>query len=269
MTTVEEQLKEASQEISQSWDVWLADKRQANISGYEDRCTILQRAQKNPDNSVQVILNNYGFNVNHRFRRTMVPEISLPPAWQQLAILNGEYRYQHGNFRDPNWVKTGCLGEMGFIYLMNCVFHFFQLETQLPWTDTQTLLYSGDGGNDFRVGNSLLDIKYRDDNPAKGMALQDKFLRSSLREAECLLVQTSNTTSDRKLGHSVVNTPLSDIVKDLPLAMVGWVSVREYDRRKEPFEGFSDWIVDDLEPFSKLVIRLVGEVNEQEGLFEV
>lgn len=264
-----ELLKNLNKESESLVKEFLSNKRTSKALCLKDRSIILERAKKNPDDALRVILNNYGFRTNTRFRTNMVPEIDLPPQLQKLAIINGDYKFQTGNFRDANWVKTGCLGEMAFVFFMNCAFHFFNFDVDLPMINTQSLLYGGDGGNDFRVGNSDLDIKYRDDNPSKGMALQNRFLKSSLRDPDGILLQISNITNDKKLGHSVVNTPIDKICKDLPLALVGYVSIDEYNRRKQPFEGYSDWIVDDLNGVSSLIIRLLDEVNQNEGMFEI
>jgi hypothetical protein len=268
--SVYELLKNLNSEGVEYVEEFFSGKRQANITNYEQRKVILERAKADPDKALRTILANYGFRANTRFRKTMVLEIDLPPQLQKLSIVNGDFKFLTGNFRDANWVKTGCLGEMAFTFLMNCALHFFNIEYRLPMMSSQNLLYGGDGGDDFRVGQSSLDIKYRDDNPAKGMALQNKFLKSSLRDPECLLIQMSNITNDQKLGHSVVNTPITQIKYDLPMAMAGWVTVAEYDERKESFgNGFSDWIVDDLNGPSELIIRLVEEINDNESLFEL
>lgn len=266
---VYELLKERNKEAMERVEAFFKGKRQANVSSYEQRKVILERAKADPDRALKTMLANYGFRTSTRFRKTLVLEVDLPTYLQALAIVNGDFKFLTGNFRDANWVKTGCLGEMAFIFMMNCALHFFNIDYRLPMASSSNLLYGGDGGDDFRVGQSILDIKYRDDNPAKGMALQNKFLKSALRDPEGLLVQMSNVTNDQKLGHSVVNTP-NQLKFDLPMAMVGWVTVSEYNERKESFgNGFSDWIVDDLNSPSELVIRLVDEINDNESLFEI
>lgn len=267
--TIYNLLNVLNREYQQYLEKFFSDKRTSNVSSYDDRCTILQRANESPDDAARVILNNYGFRINTRFRKTPVIEIDLPPCLQKLAIVSGEYKFVSGNFRDPNWVKTGTLGEVAFIHMMNCALHFLNLKPRISMVDTKSLLYSGDGGNDLNIGNSKLDIKYRDDNPSKGMALQRSFLESSLRDSDVLLVQMSNVTNDKKLGHSVVNTPINKICKDLPIALVGYVSVLGYNQRKQNFDGFSDFIVDDLDSPSELVVRLLKEVNEDERYFEI
>lgn len=267
---VYEILKERNEEATKRVEAFFEDKRQANVSNYEQRKVILERAKADPDRALKTVLANYGFRTNTRFRKTMVLEVDLPTYLQELAIVNGDFKFLTGNFRDANWVKTGCLGEMAFTFLMNCTLHFFNIDYRIPMASSSNLLYGGDGGDDFRVGQSTLDIKYRDDNPAKGMALQNKFLKSALRDPDGLLLQMSNVTNDQKLGHSVVNTPINKLKYDLPMAMVGWITVNEYDQRKEAFgNGFSDWIVDELNPASELIIRLVDEINDNESLFEI
>jgi hypothetical protein len=265
-----ELLKEKNEEAITKAEAFFNDKRQANVSNYEQRKVLLERAKTDSDRALKTVLANYGFRTNTRFRKTMVLEIDLPAYLQALAIVNGDFKFLTGNFRDASWVKTGCLGEMAFTFLMNCALHFFNIDYRIPMASLSNLLYGGDGGDDFRIGQSILDIKYRDDNPAKGMALQNKFLKSALRDPNGLLLQMSNITNDQKLGHSVVNTPINQLKYDLPMAMVGWLTVSEYDQRKEAFgNGFSDWIVDDFNPASELIIRLVNEINENESLFEI
>lgn len=261
-------------EEANSWLInFLSDKPKSKASSYEDRALLLTRAKKNPEKALRIILNNYGFRTNFRFRKPMVIEVDLPPILQKLTIANGDVKFDSGSFRDANWVKTGCLGETAFLFFINCMFDFFNLETKLPLINqdfAKNLLYGGDGGFDFQIGLSTIDIKYRDDNPAKGLALQNKFLKSAMRDAETLLVQVSNTVNDRKLGHSVVNTPFEKIDKYLPLALVGYITVDGFDKNKVAFEnGFSDWIVDDLWPISDLILRLIEEVNDIEGMFEI
>ena len=154
---------------------------------------------------------------------------------------------------------VGKSAEMAFSNCINSFFNLFRINKRLR-LNTRNFVYGGDGGADFFFSNMAFDIKYRDDSPGHGMILEQSFLDRT--NDDLLLIHVTNS-SNIKLGHRDPDN------KVLPLAISGWVSVKDFKAKANVINNNrGSLVLDKLNPITDLIFLAIEEQLKSEQLFE-
>jgi len=160
------------------------------------------------------------------------------------------------------YTHQGKNAEAVFRLCVNHLFNFFRLKKRLE-VSREVFAYGGDGGADFRLGSSLIDIKYRDDGPGAGLILDSAYLDKAHPDTTLVLVTNATSTKLGNLAISDVNT------SSLPVALAGWISLKDFQAKKTLRGGSENrYVVDQLNDIVELLVKLVEDQIVGESLFK-
>lgn len=158
----------------------------------------------------------------------------------------------------PLQTFVGKSAEMAFRNSVNNLFHLFGIKKKLQ-LNSKNFVYGGDGGADFFIGSMSFDVKYRNDSPAHGMILERPFLDRTLDDV--ILIHVTNSASI-KIGQNETTD------KSLPLALSGWLSVKDFKHRGQQINNNRDSLaVDKLNSIVDLLLLVLEDHIDSESLF--
>jgi len=158
----------------------------------------------------------------------------------------------------PLATLVGKSAEMAFRNSINSLFNLFSIKKKIE-VNSKNFVYGGDGGGDFFIGNRIFDVKYRNDSPAHGMILEKPFLERTLDDV--ILIHVTNSAAI-KIGTN------DSVDKTLPLALSGWMSVKEFKKVGKPIANGRDSLaVDNLHPIVDLLMLVLEDQIDSESLF--
>lgn len=153
---------------------------------------------------------------------------------------------------------AGKSAEMAFRNSINNLFHLFGIKKKIQ-LNSKNFVYGGDGGADFFIGSLSFDVKYRNDSPAHGMILERAFLDRTLDDV--VLIHVTNSDSI-KIGQNETTD------KSLPLALSGWMSVKDFKQNGQQINNNRDSLaVDKLHPIVDLLLLVLEDHINSESLF--
>jgi hypothetical protein len=258
-------------DVNRFFTNFYADKRQVFES--VDKARSFLYFEKDLRDNMKMVLHEYNMGyLEHNDVLKITAE--LPPELQKYVVYLTKFQCERSDSLKPGYTIQGKNAEAITTFALNNFLHFFGIKNKIKM-NVKSYRYGGDGGYDLSIGKFRFDVKHRDDGPSHGLILRDRFLE--MAKDDVILILVTNTTSIRlgdmfnkemaKANFSEISEKLAD--QDLPMAITGWMSVKEYKEKKTPRGGaYSDgvWVVDKLNPITDLVLNIVKDQILSEGL---
>lgn len=187
------------------------------------------------------------------FGNKKVLSTDLSPLYLNFIRIVTKNLTENTNSLNSVYTFAGKNGEMAFRNIANNLFHLFGISKRME-INTNNYVYGGDGGGDFFWDKYIFDAKYRDESPAHGMILEADFV--DRMNDEVFLIHTTNA-ANRKIGALTIDQINT---QNLPLALSGWISGKEFKTKAKVFNnGRGSYVLDHLNPITDLFFLLIEE----------
>ena len=238
----------------------------------ESKARVFEAFKKDPATNMKRFLHEYDMGLIERDGKFFMTA-ELTPEIQQYIVYVSKFQCANGSNLKPAYTIQGKNAEAVAMCAINSFLNYFRINNKIQ-VNTKSFRYGGDGGYDFSLGKYRFDVKHRDDGPNHGLILRDRFLDRA--EDDVILIFVTNATNI-KLGtgfnKKAFEKPFDQIVAHLkeqvlPMAIVGWMTIAEYKKKRKERGGEDGaWVVDDLNPIIGLFLKIMEDQIESENWF--
>lgn len=199
------------------------------------------------------------------FGNKKILRINLSPTDLKFIYTVTESLCKCSKSLNPMYTFAGKNGEMAVKKTANNLFHLFGINKYMQ-INTKSYLYGGDGGGDFFWDRYIFDVKYRDEGPAHGMILESDFV--DRMNDDVILIHVTNADNTAASKSKITSLTLEEInTQNLPLALSGWISGKDFKAHSKKFaNGRNSFVLDTLNPIVDLFFLLIEEQIGKAGV---
>lgn len=184
--------------------------------------------------NLKTVLGAYGFSHDQGYQHQKSTDFSDPDAFFQRIIIDMAPPQQNYVYKvsqqlvdisgglKPQFTIHGKMAECVFEFMMNSILHFFHFPPLFRFSPYSRKV-GGDGGYDFMYLNSLIDVKYRNESPTKGLFLDDKYLNNPINKDDNIIPLVTFGDSSKFLGFNEAWD-----LHSYPFAVTGWITLGDF-----------------------------------------